>query len=369
MVSFELTDEQKQIRDTVAGFAKNELQKNLRDCDEKETIPEGVVKKGWELGLLQSIVPEEYGGFGSARSTLTSAIALEELGYGDVSVSMHILTPSLFAVPVLLYGTDEQKKKYLPDVCGDNFKAATAAVMEPRMDFDASSLKTTAAVEGNEYVLNGEKCFVPLAGQSDNILVFAQVSKGAGYSGVDGFIVPKKISGVKVSAKEKNLGLKALETNEITLKDVHVPKENKLGGDRRCDYLKLMDASRIALSSLAVGMARAAYDYSREYAKQRMAFGEPIASRQAIAFMLAEMAIEIDATRLLVWEAAWKLDRGDECTKEAYLAKRYAADMVMKVSDRAVQILGGHGYIREYPVELYMRNARGFATFEGMVMV
>ena len=165
------------------------------------------------------------------------------------------------------------------------------------------------------------------------------------------------------------MGVKALATYELSLKDCKVPRDNRLGGDKGCDFGRIMNLSRVALSGMAVGVARAAFEYARDYAKERHAFGEPIASRQAIAFMLAEMAIDIDATRLMTWEAAWKLDRNEDATKEASLAKMYADDMVISVTNNAVQVLGGHGYIRDHPVELWFRNGRGFATFDGMAIV
>ena len=367
MVSFELSEDQKLIKDTMADFATNELRSIARDCDEEGRIPQSVVKKAWELGLLRSVLPEEYGGFGEERSVLSQTIAAEELSWGDLSLTLHILAPALFALPVLEMGTKEQKKKYLPLFCTDDFKAATSAVMEPSINFDLSSLATKAKLEGDEYIFEGEKCYVPLGGSAELFLIYATTN--GGYSGVDGFIVEKGTAGLEVKEREKNMGLKALETNELVLKGCRLPKENRLGGEKGIDFLKLMNYSRVGLTALAVGVAKAAYEYARDYAKERVAFGEPIASRQAIAFMLAEMAIEVDATRLLGWEAAWRMDKGEEATKESCLAKRYAADKVMEITDRAVQVLGGHGYIREHPVEMWLRNGRGFSTFEGMVMV
>jgi alkylation response protein AidB-like acyl-CoA dehydrogenase len=213
-------------------------------------------------------------------------------------------------------------------------------------------------------VLNGEKCYVPLAADADPLLVYA-AEKG----NTQGFIVEKGTKGLEIGEREKNMGIKALATYELSLKNCRVPKENRLGGEKGCDFVRIMNCSQAALSAMAVGVARAAFEYSRDYAKERVAFGEPIAARQAIAFMLAEMAIEIDATRLMVWEAAWKLDRNEADCKEASVVKMYADDMVLMVTDRAVQILGGHGYIRDHPVELWLRNGRGFATFDGMAIV
>lgn len=369
MVSFKLSDDQEMIQSTIKDFAKEQLQPIAHECDENETIPENVVKKFWELALLQNVIPEEYGGFGGGRSILTGALVAEELAAGDLAIALHLLAPNLFVLPILEFGTEEQKKKYLPLFCKENFLSSTAAVMEPRINFDLTSLKSKVKQEGEEYLLSGEKCYVPLGKSSEKFLVFATTREGVGYAGVDGFIIEKGISGFKKSEKEKNMGIKALETCEINFNQCRIPKQNKLGGDNGSNFLKLMDYARITLSAMAVGVARSSYEYAKEYAKTRYAFGEPIASRQAIAFMLAENALEIDATRLLVWEAAWKMDKGKDCSKEAYLAKRYAADMTLKVCDRGVQILGGHGYIREHPVEMWLRNARGFAVFEGIAMV
>jgi len=283
---------------------------------------------------------------------------------------MHVLSPALVAYPILESGTEEQKQKYLPQFCSDAFKPATVALVEPRMFFDASQLTTKAVREGDEYVLNGDKCLVPLANKADLFLVFAATTQGIGLAGVDGFIIEKDTYGIEIKEKEKNMGLKALETFEVSLSDCHIPIANKLGGDEKGGtFLRFLNRSRVALAAAGTGMGRAALEYSLNYAKERVAFGEPIASRQAIAFMLAEMAIEVDATRLLAWEAAWKIDRSEDCSKEAYLAKKYAQDMVLMVADRSVQILGGHGYIREHPVEMYLRNGRGFTTFEGLLMV
>ncbi len=203
-----------------------------------------------------------------------------------------------------------------------------------------------------------------MAADADLLLVYA-----AENGNTQGFIIEKGTKGLEVGEREKNMGIRALATYELALKDCRVPRENRLGGGKGSDFSRILNCSKVALSAMAVGVAKAAFEYSRDYAKERVAFGEPIAARQAIAFMLAEMAIEIDATRLMSWEAAWRLDRKEEATKEASLVKTYADDMVVMVTDRAVQILGGHGYIREHPVELWLRNGRGFATFDGMAIV
>jgi len=369
MVSFEFSDEQKMVQETVASFAADQIEPIMRESDEQNSVPEEVISKGWELGLLGGCIPEEYEGFGEELSSLTGLIAYEELAWGDLSIGLHLVAPSVLAISVLDQGTEEQKKNYLPAFCDEVYKAATCALIEPYYNFCASALRTTAVRDGDEYVINGSKCLVPLAQESDNMLVFAATSPGMSFSGVDGFIVPAGTKGMKVGEREKNMGINALSTYQVNFKDCRIPKDARLGGDAGSDFLRLLSRSRLALAAMAVGMSRRALDHSVEYATQRIAFGEPIASRQAIAFMIAEMAIEVDATRLLAWEAAWRCDKNMDFEKEAALAKNYAADMAMMVCDRGVQIMGGHGYVRDNPVELWFRNSRGFATFEGMAMV
>jgi alkylation response protein AidB-like acyl-CoA dehydrogenase len=220
-------------------------------------------------------------------------------------------------------------------------------------------MATTATRAGGDFVLNGTKCFVPLAAEAPHTLVYARAADG-----LAAYLVPRDTAGFSVGEREQNMGLKGLATYEIQLIDCKVPAAAQIAGD----FAPLFNRSRIALAALAVGVARAAFEYARDYAKDRRAFGVAIAQKQAIAFMLAEMAIEIDATRLLTWEAAWKLDRGENATREACLARNYAANMALKVTDNAVQVLGGHGYIRDHLVELFLRNGRGFGVFEGLAM-
>ncbi len=368
MISFEPSEEQRMIRDTALDFAAGELRPNSHECDEKGEIPEALLQSAWELGMVNACMPEEHGGVGMERSAITGALMCEELAYGDLSIAMGILTPALFAYPIMEFGTEEQKKAYLPRFSEASFQKATAAVVEPVMDFDLAELTCTAKKDGSSYVINGEKCFVPLGARADLFMVYAALD-GPGYENVAGFIVEKGARGLTVSEPESNMGIKAMDTAELKLENVEVAADARLGGDAGCDFAKLMNYSRVALGSMAVGMARASFDYARDYAKEREAFGEPIAHRQAVAFMVAEMAIEVDAARCLLWEAAWMLDKDKDALRESYLAKMYADRMVMWVCDCGVQVLGGHGYIREHPVALWFRNARGFASFEGMATV
>lgn len=369
MISFEPSEEQRMIQDTARDFAANELRPKAHECDEKDEIPESVFQTGWDLGMVNACMPEQCGGAGMQRSAVTGALMCEELAYGDLSIAMGMLAPALFAYPIMDFGTEAQKSKYLGMCAGGGFLKATAAVVEPVMDFDLAALTCVAKKDGPGYTLNGKKCFVPLASQADLFMVYAALDGKPGYENVAGFIVGKGAAGLTISEREHNMGVKALDTAEVTLENVKVSADARLGGDAGCGFAKIMNYSRVALAAMAVGMARASYDYAREYAKERVAFGEPIASRQAVAFMLAEMAIEIEAARCLLLEAAWMLDKGMDALRESYLAKMYADQMVMRVCDCGVQVLGGHGYIREHPVELWFRNARGFATFEGMATV
>ncbi len=368
MIDFELTEEQRMIRDTVGAFAREVIRPSARAADESGAIPADVVAKAWELGLVRGAIPEKFGGDGGDRSAVTGAVAAEELGYGDFSIASHVLAPRLLAFPIIECGTDSQRE-LLRKFTGRNFFAASAALMEPRYDFDPTALEATARRDGTGWILNGTKCCVPVAAESETILVYAATDRNAGFAGVEAFIVPRSAPGLTIGEREKNMGLKALATYPVTLKDCRVGAQARLGGDQGINFSRLMSETRVAICAVAVGVMNAAYEYARDYAKERKAFGVPIASKQAIAFILADMAIEIDAARLLVWEAAARLDKGDDALKESYLAKHYLAQSALKVTDNAVQALGGHGYIREHPVEMWLRNARGIAALEGIATV
>jgi len=363
MISFSLTEEQQMLVDAVRRYAERDLRKSLREADESGQLPAGLISAGWELGLIPSSIPETYGGFGE-HSALTGVLFAEELAWGDLSAAINLLAPNLLVTPILEYGTDKQKQDLLPQFCDMEFVPATAAIIEPSLTFDSHNLQTTALRQNGHYVLNGQKAYVPLAAGAKQILVYANEG-----GQTQAFIVNKDASGLSIGPREKNMGLKALPTYTLKLEDCKIDAANKVGGEDGIDFAHLQSYSRVALAAMAVGVARASYEYALEYAKEREAFGEPIASRQAIAFMLAEMAIEIDATRLMVWEAAWMLDQGNDAVKEASMAKRYADNMVMQVTDSGLQVLGGHGYIREHPVELWLRNGRGFAALDTVTMV
>jgi alkylation response protein AidB-like acyl-CoA dehydrogenase len=365
MYSFDPTEEQQMLVEAVGKYAANDLRAAARDAEEGGELPKKLISKGWEFGLLQASIPEAYGGFGE-RSAVTGVLAAEEMAFGDLAGALAVLTPSLFAIPILLAGSEEQKKTYLPKVIEGEWSPYTAALIEYAFDFDPNALKTTATLQGEDYVLNGEKAFVPFAKEAQSILVYANLD---GQS--QGFIFPKGSAGLTISdEREKLMSLNALPLYRVRLENLKVPSSNRLGDAAGHDFEPILASMRVATAASAVGVANAAFEYSKNYAREREAFGVKIAQKQAIAFMLAEMRTEIEASRLLTWEAAWKLDQGKEdAFTEAYLAATGAADMAMMVTDRAVQILGGHGYIRDHPVEMWMRNGRGFATFTGLSIV
>jgi len=365
MYSFEPTEEQQMLVGAVGKYAANDLRAAAHDAEEGGALPRRVVSKGWEIGLLQASIPEAYGGFGE-RSAVTGVLAVEEMAFGDLAGTLAVLTPSLFATPILLAGTEVQKQTYLPKVIEGEWSPYTAALIEYAFDFDPSALKTTATLQDEGYVLNGEKVFVPFAKDAESILVYADLE-----GQTQGFIVPRGSTGLTIGdEREKLMSLNALSLYRVKLDHVKIPASNRLGGTAGHDFEPILASMRLATAASAVGVANAAFEYSKNYAREREAFGVKIAQKQAIAFMLAEMRTEVEASRLLTWEAAWKLDQGKEdAFTEAYLAATGAADMAMMVTDRAVQILGGHGYIREHPVEMWMRNGRGFAMFTGLAIV
>ncbi len=365
MYSFEPNEEQQMLIDAVGKYATNDLRPAAREAEETRELPKKLVSKGWELGLLQASIPEEYGGFGE-RSAVTGVLAVEEMAFGDLAGTLAVMAPSLFATPILLVGSEEQKKEYLPKVIEGEWAPYTAALIEYAFDFDPNALKTTATLKGDEYILNGEKAFVPFAKEAEALIVYVNLD-----GKTQGFIVSKAAAGLTVGEeREKLMSLNALPLYRVKLEDVRVPGSSRLGGTSGHDFEPVLASMRIASASAAIGVAKASLEYSMNYAKEREAFGVKIAQKQAIAFMLAEMATEIEAMRLLTWEAAWLLDNGkEEAFKQAYLAFTGAADMAMMVTDRGVQILGGHGYIREHPVEMWMRNGRGFAMLVGLAIV
>jgi acyl-CoA dehydrogenase len=363
MLDFRLDDEQQMLTDAIARFAKDRVREVYRDAEEDGQIPPDVVQSGWEIGVLPTSIPEEYGGFGE-YSVAAGAIAAEEFAWGDLAIALNIMVPNLVAIPIMLCGTAAQKETYLPLFADEKMPPLTAALTEPVVQFSPYHLKTTASLDGESYVLNGTKTVVPLAAAADQILIYAEEN-----GQTQAFLVPADSIGVDVGDRDKLMGIQSLPTYMVTLSNVCVPVTSRLGGEQGIDFDLILAHSRVALGATAVGMARAGFEYARDYAKQRIQFGEPIAHRQSIAFMLAEMATDVDEARLMVWETAWMLDQGQDAVRVAAIMKHHIDSLVVNVADRALQVLGGYGYIREYPVELWLRNARGFATFDGLAMI
>lgn len=367
MISFGPTEEQEVVREAMREFAGQVLRPLARGCDESESLPAELLQQVWELGLTTTQIPEAFGGAGEERSPVTNVLVLEELAHGDAALAMAAASPSLFANAILDHGTDEQKAKYLPLFAEEAFHAASLALVEPGPVFDVLNLRTKAEPKGDGFVLSGQKTLVPLADRASHFLVLARNDAQDGFEGIEAFIVPRDADGLTVGEAEKSLGLKGLPTAGLALDRVEVPAADRLGGARGFDARRLIAASRTATSAVMVGVSRAVLEYAIPYAKDREAFGEAIAKKQAIAFMLSDMRIEVDAMRWLVWKAASHLERGLDATRAAHVARVYCAREAMKIADNGLQVLGGHGFIREHPVEMWYRNARTLGVVEGSV--
>jgi len=359
MIDFSPSEEQQLIVDAVRQFAMKELRPVGRECDESGEIPRAVLDQAHELGLVANGFPETHGG-GGERSAVTGALIAEELAWGDASLALAILSPALTGLPVADFAGDEIQAEVLARLTGASFVPGSLALVEPRFDHDAFAPKTTASAEGGDYVLTGEKCFVPWLDGGDHVVVTAMLEGQA-----RAFVMERGATGLKAE-RERNMGLQGLATAELHLDGVRVPAAALLAEGAVRD---VVTRGRVAQAAICVGIARCAFEVARDYAKERHAFGVPIASKQAIAFKLADMTIEIDGARLLAWEAAWRLDQGEDALREATLAHQQARRTALEVADGAVQVYGGHGYIRDYLPEMHLRNARGFSAFEALALV
>jgi alkylation response protein AidB-like acyl-CoA dehydrogenase len=368
MIAFEPTEEQELIRDTVREFAATEMREAERPADEAEDVPEEFLAKSWELGLVNSAIPEPLGGGGFDRSPVTSAIVLEEVAFGSASLAVSAMAPSLFINPLLDFGTKEQQAEYLPLFTASSYHAASLALHEESFAFDATNLATVAESKGEGFSLTGRKRFVPMGEQASHSLVVARAGAREGLDDLEAFIVPSDAKGLTIE-REKTLGLRATPFARLDLDHVEVPAAARLGGEAGIDGRRLVNSGRVASAALSVGLARAVMEIAIPYAKERVAFGEPIARKQAIAFMLAEMQIEVNAMRHLVWKAASRLENGLDATRATQLAQTYMRPQTMKIADNGLQIFGGHGYIRDYPLEMWYRNARTLTVLESAAVV
>ena len=361
MIDFEPSEEQALIIETVRQFAENEIRPQCRVTDEAGRPDQAVLGAAHELGLVANALPEGFGG-GGERSAITGALIAEELGWGDMATAIAILSPALIGLPVADHGSEQIQNAVLPSLLGPDFSPGSLAIVEPRFDFDVFHPQVTAKRDGDEFVLDGVKCQVPWLEGTRHCLVIA-----AENGHLAGFVVPTDATG-SGAAPEQNLGLNGLPTVELTLSGVRVPASARLAATDG-EIRTLIDRGRIAVSAAALGGARAAFETARDYAKERETFGQPIATRQAIAFKLADMAIEIDGARLLIWEAADAMDRGQDATRHTRLASDQTARIVLEIADGAVQVFGGHGYIRDYLPELHLRNLAGLASYETLALV
>jgi acyl-CoA dehydrogenase len=363
-ISFALSDEQRALRELAHDFAEKEIRAVAADYDERSQHPGDVIAKAHEVGLMNPHLPEEYGGPG--LSAFDQMLIGEELAWGCSGIATSIVANILGSLPVLLAGSDEQKRTWLAPLV-DEPLLCSFALTEPAAGSDVSAIRTTAARRGDDYVLNGSKMFITNAGQADWFVVFASTDRDAGHRGLTAFVVPGDADGVVVEKHLDKLGQRATDTSALAFQEVRVPLANRLGeeGEGFKIAMRTLDFTRPGTAVGAVGVARAALEYSIDYAKQRVQFGQPIAMNQGVNFLVADMAAEIEAARLLTWQAAWLIDQGERGTLQSSYAKRFAADTAMKVTTDAVQIFGGYGYMKEYPVEKLMRDAKLFQIYEG----
>ena len=363
-VSFALSDEQKELRALAREFAAKEIRPRAAEYDVAMQHPADVIELAHELGLMNLHIPPAYGGPG--LGAFDGMLVGEELNWGCTGIGTSLGANGLGAGPVLIAGTDEQKAAWLPPLV-ESPLLCSFGLSEPEAGSDVARLKTTATPHGGDYVLNGSKTFISNAGYAAWTVVFAKTDPSKGHRGISAFIVPMDAPGVTIEKHLDKMGQRATDTSAFALQDVVVPAANRLGGEG--DGFKLamqtLDFTRPGTAIGAVGVAQAAYELSVEYAKQRVTFDVPIAMHQGVSFLIADMATEIEAARLLTWQAAWLLDQGERATLHSSFAKRFAADTAMKVTTDAVQIFGGYGYMKEYPVEKLMRDAKLFQIYEG----
>ena len=364
MPNFEFTDDQKQLQDLARKFAKEEIIPKAAHHDSSGEYPREIAKKAWDLGLMNTHVPQDYGGLG--LGVLEGCIITEELAYGCTGICTAMEANTLAAAPVIVAGNEEQKKEFLGRLTSEPLFAAYC-VTEPGAGSDVAGIRTSAQKVGGDYIINGAKMWITNASVANWYFVLAYTDTSLKHKGMSGFIVPADSPGITVGKKEWNLGQRASDTRGITFDQVKVPEKYRLGkeGDGFKIAMSAFDHTRPAVASGAVGLARRAMDESIQYAKTRKTFGQQISAYQAVSFMIADMAKDIEAARLLVHQAAWTIDQGSRNTKFAAMAKVFAADTVMRVTTDAVQIFGGYGYSQEYPVEKLMRDAKIYQIYEG----
>jgi acyl-CoA dehydrogenase len=363
VIEFTLTDEQKALREMAHDFAAKEMRPVAWEYDKDGTWPEKVLQKAWELGIMNNHIEEEYGGPG--LNFLDGCLIEEEIGWGCSGIGTSIACNGLATAPIALGATEELKKKYL-GMLTEAPIFASFCLTEPDAGSDVSGMRTSAKKVGDKWVINGSKCFITNGGYASYYTVYAKTDKDAGHRGISAFIVPKDDT-VTVDKKEDKMGQRASNTATITFNETEIPADHLIGEENKGFKLAMMtlDRTRPGVAAMATGIARAAFEFAVEYSKERVQFGVPIAMHQAIQFMIADMATEVEASRLLTWQGASLLDNGRRNTLQSSHAKRFASDTAMKVATDAVQVYGGYGFIKEYPVEKLMRDAKIMQLYEG----
>lgn len=364
MIDFSLSDELLEIQARARDFAQAEILPIAAEYDRRAEVPPGIAQKAKAAGLLNVTIPKEYGGMG--YGALQSAIIAEELGAACAGISITILVNGLALTPIAVAGSDEQKEKFLRPIA-ENADLAAFCLTERDAGSDAGALKTTALPDGEELVINGQKCFITSGGMAKVFTVFALTNPDRGARGASAIMVPADAPGISVTKVEDKMGQRASNTVELTFENVRVPRANLLGKPGRGFPIALqtLDFGRSGVAALSVGVARAALEYATEYARTRQQFGSPIMTNQGVSFLLADMATAVEAARLLTWQAAWLADKGLKVTGKSAMAKCFAADTAMAVTTDAVQVYGGYGYMRDYPVEKLMRDAKLLQIYEG----
>jgi acyl-CoA dehydrogenase len=364
LVDFNLTDEQKELQRLARQFTEKEIKPVAAEYDRTEDYPWDIARKLFDLGMLNGEVPAEYGGGG--LSTLDACILGEEFGWGCAGIATALFANDLAVMPIIIAGTEEQKKKHLGELCS-NFQMAAFCLTEPEAGSDVSGIKTTAVKDGDDYIINGRKCFISNGGVANLFTVFASTDKEKKHKGLSAFILTGDMPGISRGKKEDKMGQRASDTSEVIFEDVRVPKGNMLWneGDGFKISMMTLDRTRPSVGAMGVGVARRALEEATQYSLTRVQFGMPIAMNQSLQFLLADMAKDIQAARLLCWQAAWMADNGIRQSKESAMSKAFATDVAMRVTTDAVQVFGGYGYMKDYPVEKLMRDAKLLQIYEG----
>lgn len=362
-MDFNFTEDQLALKKIAQDFVVKEITPYSLEMDKEAAMRPGLLEKLDQAGMLNLAIPEEYDGPG--LDAVSIALVYEELGKGCAGVATSVAANALASYPVILAGNEEQKKKFFSVINGG--KLAAFALTEPGAGSDAGAVATSAIKDGDDYILNGTKCFITNGGLADIYVIFANARKSAGVRGLTAFIVERETPGFSVGKEEHKMGIRASNTCELVLDNVRIPATNRIGreGEGFKLAMKTLDAARPFVGAVSVGLCQAAFEQAVKYSKERVQFGKPIASFQLVQAMLADMAMQIEAARLLVYKACWMKDQGVDYSKESAIAKCFAADTAMKVTIDAVQVLGGYGYSQEYPVEKYMRDAKIMQIYEG----